>query len=911
MKLSLDWLKLQSLKTRVALITLMAVLLGIWSMAFYVSGMLRERVIAQLGDHQFTTVSFMASQIDKEISERLRALEKIASQIDAAMLADPAAMQAKLERHPIFQSLFNAGTRVTRVDGSVLASVPLAPERLSANYGDRDYLIGAVRDGRPTIGKPVIGKVLGTPVLGMAVPVRDRDGRVIGALVGAVDLGVSNFLDRVGESQYGRSGGYLLVSPQHGLFITATDKTRIMQPIPGAGANPMLDRYMQHYEGYGVAVSSRGVEELSSAKGIASAGWFLIGVLPTEEAFAPIVEMQQRVFVASLFMSLLAGVLVWWLTARMLRRQLAPMINTTRLLENLSDATQVPQQLPAGGQDELGELIGSFNHLLDILMQRQIELNQYRDQLEQLVARRTLALQEAHQQLKDTQFAMERVGIGIEWVDFATGRFVYSNRHAAAIIGYTPEEMLQQGVSDIDPNFPRAAYADIREKIRQAGHIQIQTAQIHKDGHSIPVEVTIDYHEGGAEGPRFIAFVTDITKRKQAEDELIRARDAAEAASRAKSVFLANMSHELRTPLNGILGMVSLARQATADAKVAGQLDKARTAADHLLRVINDILDISKIEADRLTLESVHFKSGSVLENLASIFDNRAIEKGLTLRMEIAESLAGRVVCGDPLRLGQVLINLTGNAIKFTEQGGVVVRAMLIEEQSAAVRLRFEVQDSGIGINGEDHGRLFEAFEQADGSMTRKYGGTGLGLAISKRLVGMMGGEIGFDSRPGNGSTFWFTVLLPTADDAVLPASTFQGDPAFEQLCREYGGTRVLLAEDEPISQEVSRALLEDAGLRVDLAEDGAAAVQLARTGHYALILMDMQMPRMNGLDATRAIRADSLNRATPILAMTANAFEEDRQACIAAGMNDHVAKPIIPERLYETLLHWLRAPAA
>lgn len=398
---------------------------------------------------------------------------------------------------------------------------------------------------------------------------------------------------------------------------------------------------------------------------------------------------------------------------------------------------------------------------------------------------------------------------------------------------------------------------------------------------------------------------------QRAMTRLETARAAAEAASRAKSTFLANMSHELRTPMNGILGMTSLALRHASDPKLRDQLGKIEKASQHLLAVINDILDLSKIEAARLNLERVSFKLGAVLENLISIVGHKAINQGLQLRLDLAPEVRHLALIGDPLRLGQVLLNLTGNALKFTEQGVITVRVSLVETSATDALLRFEVQDTGIGISAEDQRRLFTAFEQADGSMTRKYGGTGLGLAISKRLVQLMGGDISVASAPGQGSTFWFTARMEKSDDSAnaSDAAPPAPDSAEAQIKARFAGVRLLLAEDEPVNQEVSRDLLEDVGLRVDLAEDGAAAVTMARQTRYALILMDMQMPNLNGVDATRAIRADSLNRNTPILAMTANAFQEDRQVCIDAGMNDHIGKPVDPDRLFETLLQWLDAP--
>ena len=387
------------------------------------------------------------------------------------------------------------------------------------------------------------------------------------------------------------------------------------------------------------------------------------------------------------------------------------------------------------------------------------------------------------------------------------------------------------------------------------------------------------------------------------------AKEAAEAASRAKSTFLANMSHELRTPMNAIIGMTDIVLRRTTDPKQIDQLTKVKNASDHLLNVINDILDISKIEADRLTLELASFKLGMVQENLMSMVGPVAAGKNLQMRQDLPPELAGMSLRGDPLRIGQILLNLTSNAVKFTERGSITLRGRVVRESAMDVQLRFEVEDTGIGISSEDQKRLFTAFEQADGSMTRKHGGTGLGLAISRRLARLMDGDVGVISQSGEGSTFWLTVrVLKETVGAVPSAPTLAQDIAEDQLKTQFSGTRILLAEDEPINREVSLMLLEDVGLAVDVAEDGSAAVEMAKLNHYALILMDMQMPKLNGIEATQVIRTLPGYERTPIVAMTANVFNEDRQACLEAGMVDHIGKPIRPEKLFMTLLAWLKA---
>lgn len=483
----------RSLKSRVTLCTLVIFLISVWSLAFYASRMLRQDMERLLGEQQFSTVSLVAEQVNAELAEGLRGLEIIAREITPAILGDTAALQAYLEQRAIFQHLFNGGISVVRTEGTVIVDVPRSLGRIGVNYLDQDYLVGALQGGKSMIGRPVMGKSSLTPVLPIAAPIRDTQGRVIGVLFGVINLGKPNFLDKIMASRYGNTGGYLLIAPQHQLFVTATDKSRTMQPTPALGVNPLFDRYMQGYEGHGVSVSSRGIEELTAVKGIPVAGWSMGLVLPTAEVFAPIRAMQQHMLLATLFLTVLAGGLIWWLISWMLRRQLSPMLAASRALDSLSDMSP-PAPLTIAREDEIGELIGGFNRVLNTLNQREALLRQ----------------------ILDTS------SVGIFLVDM-DGRITLANRRMAEMFKCSLDTLQgNEYVALLHPEVRESGRENMRALLSSAVALVDVERQYWRPDHSdFWGHLTGKrFYDANGEERGLIGVIADITERKIAEEKL-------------------------------------------------------------------------------------------------------------------------------------------------------------------------------------------------------------------------------------------------------------------------------------------------------------------------------------------------------------------------------------------------------
>ena len=735
--------------------------------------------------------------------------------------------------------------------------------------------------------------------------------------------------------------------------------------------------------------------------------------------------LYNNIMTVILFM-IFASLVAFFISARVQAVISEPIMALARITKEVSDRKDYSLRASRNSKDELGQLIAGFNEMLGQIQARDTAL---------------VGAEEKYRSIFEN--AIEGI-----YQSTADGQFITVNPAFAHILGYDSPENLISTVTDLKEQiYVRARDREtIKHLISENGYVKDYLTRFYrKDGTIIHVSMNVRSVRGDHGNVLYYeGTVEDITQRLRA-DELKIEKESAEAASRAKSEFLANMSHEIRTPMNAIIGLTNLALRNQMDAKLQDYLETISDSSQTLLRIINDILDFSKIEAGKLDLEFRDFQLRDIMDNLSSMFSNKAAEKGV----EIVLGIGGGVPCalvGDPLRLGQVLINLTNNAVKFTPRGEIVVNVSLVEKDEHRARLRFSVRDTGMGIEGHKVPKLFDSFTQADGSITRRYGGTGLGLTICKRLIEMMGGDINVESELGVGSEFFFILefdrqpedrevipifpddlkglrVLAIDDNApvreilqhilssfefrahtagsgpealnmlrdahknqnpyeliildwrmpemdgldvlreirnddrlestpVVMMTAFGGDGVYTQaraaganaslikpikqsalldtILEAFGhevvtraararmanaeiqtgsilaGVQVLLVEDNEINQRVAQEILEHAGLVVEVADNGRAAIRAVARSSYDVVLMDVQMPEMDGYEATRSIRTLERFKNLPIIAMTAHAMKGDREKCLEAGMNDYLTKPIDPGRMFETLARWV-----
>jgi len=542
-----------------------------------------------------------------------------------------------------------------------------------------------------------------------------------------------------------------------------------------------------------------------------------------------------------------------------------------------------------------------FDHVIKRNLQRaqlNIEGRNHHRRLEEMVAERT-------HELQFTRFSVERASDAIFWVR-PNGSIVDLNQAACTALGYTRQELLGMTIADIDTNFSAEQFTEQFEAVKQAGAITFESVHRTKEGRLIPVEVAANYVQFDGQDYN-CGFVRDITERKRYEAELEQARIAAEGANRAKSEFLANMSHEIRTPMNGLLGMAQLLRFTELTPEQQEYLDTLEQSGKNLITLLGDILDLSKIEAGRMEVECSAFSLRRVINEVVANQKGRIIDKKLKLVLDLPEELPD-LLAGDSLRLKQVLLNLLGNAIKFTQQGSITVVASLLSEQGADVVILLEVRDTGIGIPQAVQHRLFTPFVQADSSTTRDYGGSGLGLAICKRLTELMGGTIRLASEEGNGSSFFVELPFIKAKQEVLEK------PADAVLSPEALFARplqVLVAEDNDLNARTLQTMLTKLGHQPLVVENGEQTLDKWRERSWDCILMDIQMPVLDGRLTMATIRQQErvLGGHTPIIAVTAHAMPGDHERLLAEGFDGYISKPIGLPLLVELLKKTVTLP--
>jgi PAS domain S-box-containing protein len=880
---------LHSLKPRIAITVLALFLVSIWLLTYFAAGRLYQGMTEVLKNQQFAHVSQVAEEIEGKLSLRFSSLEKIASEITPDMLASPARLRDLLEHRPILSGLFGGGVIVIGKDGIGLMDYPPVPQRVGSSFLEFDSFRELIKTGRPTLGKARLGKFSKQLGVSMSVPIHNERHQVIGALVGFATISDSTLFGSILNAKVGKSGWLAISDARHRIIVAISDPERLLQPFPAPGVNIMLDKFVAGYAGSGISINSKGREVLSSGHPIGNSGWFAQAVLPTDEAFAPIRDIETQLYLAASALSLLILLVVWWIV----QRTLAPLTTATAAIQGMAAGRAPMQKLQVRGRGEIAALLESFNLLFT--------------QREQIEA----ALREREAKLVTI---IDNEPECIKIVD-AAGRLVQMNPAGLGMIEADNMTQVQGAlVADLIAPAYRQAYIDMHERvIAGSGElleyeiIGLRGGRRFVETHAVPML---------SEGQTVhLAVTRDITERKQHEEELRQAKTAAESANIAKSQFLASMSHEIRTPLNGILGMAQLLLLDELSAEQRREYGRViLNSGQTLLCLLNDILDLSKVEAGRLELEQLSFAPARLVEDIRTLFAEQAKAKHLQLDAQWLGN-DGAHFRGDPGRIQQMLSNLVSNAIKFTHEGAIHLTASVRPgADPKQALLEFSVRDSGIGIPVDKQPLLFQPFSQIDASTTREYGGTGLGLSIVRHLATLMRGEVGVDSTVGSGSTFWFRIPLERLDPAEeAPQATDEKAPEPSPAATTTAGEGlVLVVEDNPTNRQVLEAILGRLGYRHCSVTNGAEAVEWLATAGNAptLVLMDCQMPVLDGFAATRAIREREQSQGLPrlpVIALTAGAFDEDRERCLAAGMDDFLTKPVDFDQLAATLRNWLQ----
>ncbi|NTV50303.1 MAG: response regulator [Geobacteraceae bacterium] len=859
-------------------------------------------------------------------------------------LAEMAASKSPQQMQPYLEQAKKSDVNFLRVgaldkNATSTAFYPLLDElgqnNIGKNFADRPFIPQLKRELKPMLSEVVMGRI-GTPkpIVAVLAPVLIA-GEYGGYVAGILSMEqVREHLDKSSDHNImlytllDKNGNVIMTNRADQTVMTPFDRGKgtlnrldkmVSQWVPVVTPDtPYFDRWKQSFY-----VVETVIGDLAE--------WKLILEQPASPSHRLLYHKYSgRLITLSLILFVALAL------AELLSRQIVAALNLLRTL-----TYELPARLATPGKDiiwpesgikEANHLINNFREMADSLSGQFFEVKQINESLEKRVEERTTELditnkeliaeieerKQAEESLRKSEVlyhSLVETSQDLIWQCDAEGRFTYLNLAWEHVLGYELDEMLGKKFRDFQNlDTAECELIDFNRWMEDHSVDHYETMFKGKSGNEIHLvlnAIIISDKSGNIVGASGTAY--DITERKLMEVELHQAKAAAEAASIAKSRFLATMSHEIRTPMNGVIGMMQLLQHSELTPEQHEYAESAIKSGVELVHLLNDILDLSKIEANKIELEKSDFDLRPVISDVMNLLLLSAAGKGVELDSSFDADVP-TALKGDAGRLRQIVTNLVGNAIKFTPKGSVKLHIQKIDEDEHTTTLRFLVVDSGIGIAAEKLDHIFEPFTQADSSTTRTYGGTGLGLAICKQLVELMGGAIGVESVAGEGTTFWFTVVLEKADKISIPDPCPFGEVTKVSIRRVdvAGGPpiRILLTDDDPIARKIVPNLLKTHGYLVDVAADGKEALQLLEENDYALVLLDCMMPEMSGYEVTVIIRnpaSNVRNHNIPVIALTGNAMQQDRDECIAAGMNDHLPKPLILNDLLAVLEKWLK----
>ncbi len=979
-----------------------------------------EEVIAA---QQYALATKTASDLDRLIEDRQKIISMVGRDVARHVQAGKPPDTNDLDANSLLYAHFPLGVFLTDGQGHILSQT--TDYALAAEPQFQEAVKVAIETGKGHQANPYLPPVTGPnaqPRLVLTYPIKNASGAVLRVLVGVVSTVSPDFTGNILNLKVG-STGYAYLFTRDRMMLVHRDEARIMKQDIGPGANSMIDRAIEGYEGPGVTVNSRGIPMLVAMKRMDSTGWIVGVTFPLAEAYAPIYSMRRVATTFALAATLVTIAMIGWL----LQRSTKPLLDLTEHIrdsagDSFGDLSHIPNTV-THARSAAGSLANAYNRLIDRIHREQAKqrysqglleesetflravtntlaegvlvrdvdqnitfVNSQACQLlgfssEEIVGNESHALFHHHRPdgsvypaldceidraassgeahfledsfwrkdgsllpvsiniapllydgeltgsvisfrditeqrriqsaLMESEERLRRiVDLTSDWIweIDADARFTYASERVAELLGYQPSEIIGKSHFDLMPPDEAKRVSLLINAVgsNPQGFAFLEHVKLHKLGHEVFLESSASPafdQQGNYMGRRGVD--RNITARKQAEQSLVAARDQAAASAKSKSEFLANMSHEIRTPMNGIMGMTELVLDSQLTSEQRENLELVYSSAEGLLTIINDVLDFSKIEAGKLNLEATAFNLQDLLSMTLRTLSLRVGQKGLYLTSDLVDSTPIHLI-GDPARLRQILVNLVTNAIKFTAQGGIHVKVSVSPDaldpesgmdSATHVRLRFAVKDTGIGIPAKNQESIFDAFVQADSSVNRKFGGTGLGLSICRSLVRRMHGRIWVQSAEHQGSTFFFDACFGLTSEVATVATMHDHQEESPQNQRVLD---VLLVEDNPVNQQFALAVMKKAGHRVSLAENGQEAVDWVTRARFDIILMDIQMPVMDGFTATRLIREQG--HTTPVIALTAHALKGFRDQCLAAGMSDYLTKPIKGSTLLDIL---------